>query len=402
MVEHKQKPRLHASWIDPHAKEIVRSLQRAGFMSYLVGGCVRDLLAGIHPKDFDIATSAEPNQVRKTIRGAYVIGKRFRLVLVKRGLQQYEVATFRREATAEDLAEATEAAAAELAKKEPESENSTEPVEPVRIGDNFFGTPEEDAVRRDFTINALFYDPIKDDLIDYVKGMADIESRTLRMIGEPKRRIQEDPIRSLRAIRLAHKLGFQIEENLRSAMLESANELAKSIMPRRREEYLKFLKLENPLPALAELQDLGLMSILLPTLSKIFESPETHNTLIDYMVRFDEICQDKSKTTELYLPLVLAVHRALEGFEDREIVLNQFLKDELGVFKAEQLQIMAAIEGAEKFPDLHSFMKRGNRRQAAFFRQDWISQSLRIAKVDCLLPAKELSFWLENLGHYRQ
>src|SRR6478672_1841824 len=103
MVEIKQKPQLHASWIDPNAKEIVRVLQREGFTTYLVGGCVRDLLAGIHPKDFDIATSAEPNQIKRKVWGSYVIGRRFRLVLVKRGDQQYEVATFRRESTAEDM-----------------------------------------------------------------------------------------------------------------------------------------------------------------------------------------------------------------------------------------------------------------------------------------------------------
>src|SRR6478672_6856910 len=104
MVEIKQKPKLHASWIDPNAKEIVRVLQREGFTSYLVGGCVRDLVAGIHPKDYDIATNAEPNQVKRKIWGSYVIGRRFRLVLVKRGDQQYEVATFRRESTAEEVA----------------------------------------------------------------------------------------------------------------------------------------------------------------------------------------------------------------------------------------------------------------------------------------------------------
>ena len=170
MLEIKQKPHLHASWIDPDAIEIVERLQRAGFTSYLVGGCVRDLLAGIHPKDYDIATNALPNEVKKKVWGSYVIGRRFRLVLVKRGEQQYEVATFRRSSKPEDF-----------------SEGEEQPV-----GDNFFGTPEEDALRRDFTINALFYDPIKDELIDYAKGLADIESCTLRMIGDPKTRILED------------------------------------------------------------------------------------------------------------------------------------------------------------------------------------------------------------------
>ena len=174
-MEIKQKPTLHASWIDPDAKEIVRLLQREGFTTYLVGGCVRDLLVGIHPKDFDIATSAEPNQIKRKIRGAYVIGRRFRLVLVKRGLQQYEVATFRRSMSEEDI----EALAA-TTEEDPEQTPS-----PAVSGDNYFGTPEQDALRRDFTINALFYDPVKNELIDYANGLADIERRLLRMNVDP-------------------------------------------------------------------------------------------------------------------------------------------------------------------------------------------------------------------------
>ena len=127
MMEIKQKPHLHASWIDPNAKEIVRTLQKEGFQTYLVGGCVRDLLAGLHPKDYDIATSAEPNQVKRKIWGSYVIGRRFRLVLVKRGDQQYEVATFRRESTPDDFETA-------------EAENE-DPTAPPPSGDNFFWHP---------------------------------------------------------------------------------------------------------------------------------------------------------------------------------------------------------------------------------------------------------------------
>ncbi|MGZ3743745.1 MAG: poly(A) polymerase, partial [Pseudobdellovibrionaceae bacterium] len=156
------KPHLHEDWIDPYARDIVRILQDEGFETYLVGGCVRDLLAGIHPKDFDIATNAHPNQVRRKIPQAYVIGKRFRLVLVRRGDQQFEVATFRRAISAEEL----------------------EDSEAEIIGDNYFGSCEEDAKRRDFTVNALFYDPIQQKILDYCEGLKDVENRTLRMIGD--------------------------------------------------------------------------------------------------------------------------------------------------------------------------------------------------------------------------
>ena len=194
-MEKLQKPHLHADWIDPDARSIVDRLQRAGHPTYLVGGCVRDLLAGIHPKDFDIATSAHPEQVRKLIRGSYIIGRRFQLVLVKRGDTQFEVATFRRMALPEEI-----------------NPNETS------YSDNFFGTPQEDAQRRDFTINGLFYDPIKDELIDYVGGIKDIELGLIRMIGDPDIRLKEDPIRILRAIRLSHKLRFSIEQKLRESI----------------------------------------------------------------------------------------------------------------------------------------------------------------------------------------
>ncbi|MEY4617528.1 MAG: poly(A) polymerase, partial [Pseudomonadota bacterium] len=218
-----QKPTLHANWIEPEARAVVDRLQKAGFQTYLVGGCVRDLLAGIHPKDYDIATSAHPEQVRKIIRGSYIIGKRFQLVLVKRGIHQFEVATFRRNALPEEI-EASERS----------------------FADNFFGTPQEDAQRRDFTINGLFYDPIRDELIDYVGGRQDIESGLIRMIGDPDYRLKEDPIRILRAIRLSHKLRFSIEETLRSAIEKNSQELVRSILPRKREEYFKLLRLSDP------------------------------------------------------------------------------------------------------------------------------------------------------------
>ena len=241
MEKRHHKPTLHSDWIDPYAKDIVSKLKQAGFTSYLVGGCVRDLLAGIHPKDYDIATDAKPNDVRRIIRGAYVIGKRFRLVLVKRGDNQFEVATFRRTALAEDLE-----------------------AEDAPTGDNFFGTPEEDAQRRDFTVNALFYDPTNNDLVDFIDGVSDVENGLIKMIGDPNERLKEDPIRILRAVRLAHKLRFSLEPNLRGAILRNSSVLGKAVLPRKREEYLKILRLDDPFLALQELYDLNVLEYTLP------------------------------------------------------------------------------------------------------------------------------------------
>ena len=161
---------LHPKFVDHEAKQIVRRLQDNRYESYLVGGCVRDLLLGILPKDYDIATSAKPSQIKRAVPYSYIIGKRFRLVLVRRGDKQFEVATFRRNVKPEDLP------------PEDEGEN---------VGDNFFGTPEEDAKRRDFTVNALLYDPKSNEITDYCNGREDLEAGIIRIIGEPETRLDE-------------------------------------------------------------------------------------------------------------------------------------------------------------------------------------------------------------------
>ena len=382
MPEIKQRPQLHASWIDPNAKEIVRVLQKEGFKTYLVGGCVRDLLAGIHPKDFDIATNAEPNQVKRKVWGSYVIGRRFRLVLVKRGDQQYEVATFRREMNADDI--------------EPEDNEPDESVDAVKappIGDNFFGTAEQDAIRRDFTINGLFYDPIKDELIDYCNGMVDIQSRTLRMIGHPETRIVEDPVRSLRAIRLSHKLRFAIEPSLRKAIETHAADVARAVLPRRREEYLKFLRLPEPVPAFLELYDLGILNHILPSLVPVFQDPERREIFLHYIHDISIFCKDTSQPAEVFTPFIMGYLKAMEGHSDLDRLLGIMMKDELMLFKSEQAFIFSAIELIDSLKDVEGFKRRGHRRQAAFLRHESLLLALRIADVERLLTGEQLLFW---------
>lgn len=402
MVDIKQKPRLHASWIDHNAKEIVRVLQKEGFTSYLVGGCVRDLLAGIHPKDFDIATSAEPNQVKRKVWGSYVIGRRFRLVLVKRGDQQYEVATFRREMTAEDQAAENEIKAAAQAVEGEEASEAENNGKPSLTADNYFGTPEQDALRRDFTVNALFYDPIKDELIDYAQAMPDIEARLLRMIGNPVQRILEDPIRSLRAIRLSHKIGFKIEESLRAAMQSEAAAVAKTVLPRRREEYLKFLRLPDPIPAWLEMYDLGIMAHILPSLMPIFENTDRRDIFLSYIAKFDQLCGDTNNPVEVLTPLLIGFLRSMADHPDRESLLDSLLKDELMMFKAEQAHAFSAIDLIENLQNIESYKRKGARRQQAFLRNEALPLALRIAKVEHILPASLNMFWNEQLSKPRE
>jgi poly(A) polymerase len=375
-MEKRQKPQLHTNWIDPKAKEIVERLQNAGFTTYLVGGCVRDLLAGIHPKDYDIATSAMPEEVYKVIRGSYIIGRRFRLVLVKRGPHQYEVATFRRSASQEEI-------------EAPDTPGS----------DNFFGTPQEDATRRDFTINALFYDPISNELVDYVDGQSDIDAGILKMIGDPDLRLKEDPIRVLRAIRLTHKLRFSLEENLRSAIQRNAPEVGKSLLPRKREEYLKILRLPDPLATFIELMDLGVLDIILPSLAKLLKQPE-HLTIFDsYFRRCHEIIIDSKNPIHLVLPIVLSLH-AIYGDDIAHFMkeVEPLFRDEMGLFKIEQAQLFGAIELITPLKNIKYHQRKGSRKQRSFLERETLPFALHTAEQDYRLNAQELLYWKQLIS----
>lgn len=377
------KPQLHEDWIDPYAFRIVKTLQDEGFEAYLVGGCVRDLLAGIHPKDFDIATNAMPQQVKRKIPNSYIIGKRFRLVLVKRGDTQFEVATFRRTASVDEMSD---------------EENTVE-------GDNFFGTAEEDSKRRDFTINALFYDPVTHRLIDYVNGIKDIESETLRMIGEPKARFIEDPIRILRAVRLSHKLNFRLEPELRAAIIETSTELKKSVLPRRREEWLKFLRLPESRLAFRELYDLNVLHEVLAGLHLIYENNEKQEIFESYLQRLHEVGIDFQDPIELFSGFMVAFMKAHFGESDEawnlsaleiEHGLNYFIKEELGMFKLEAAAMFRALYlvGGLKKTDIYN--KRGERRKMAFLSQDSFSLALKLGQLDYSLTPNEVHFWSEQ------
>src|SRR3954449_12868973 len=241
--------------IDPDALKVLYRLHEHNHTAYLVGGSVRDLLLGRRPKDFDIGTSAHPHHVKKLFRNCWIIGRRFRLAHVKFGTQTIEVATFRRqvdstELTAEaEIAEALEAAAdrpgadivqSELADDErtyaeeatPEHRRLPRANDRLIQRDNTYGTPEEDAFRRDFTVNALFYDIGTFSIIDYVGGLGDLDARLIRSIGDPDVRFLEDPVRMLRAVVLAARLQFTIDEPVLDAISTHAHEVARRFPPR--------------------------------------------------------------------------------------------------------------------------------------------------------------------------
>src|SRR5690349_14412974 len=212
--------------IDPDALKVLYRLHEHNYIAYLVGGSVRDLLLDRHPKDFDIGTSAHPHQIKKLFRNCWIIGRRFRLAHIKFGPKTIEVATFRRQIDPSEVPPGVDEAI-EAAPEPPISPGDSKAEQAQAEGthrararahdrrihrDNTFGTPEEDAFRRDFTINALFYDIATFSIIDYVDGLEDLERRLIRSIGDPEVRFLEDPVRMLRAVVLAARLEFTIDE----------------------------------------------------------------------------------------------------------------------------------------------------------------------------------------------
>lgn len=232
----------------------------------LVGGCVRDLMLGREPKDFDVVTDARPEQIRKLFHNARVIGRRFRLVHVRFGWEIIEVATFR--AVPRDVSEET--FSTEGSEAEEEEENA-----PAGAPDhNIFGSQEEDAVRRDFTVNALYYDIHDFNVIDYVGGVPDLTAGILRMIGDPETRYREDPVRMLRAVRFAAKLGFKLEEKTAAPIRDLAPLLASVPPARMFEEVLKLFHGGYALETYELLRHHGLFQYLFPLTEKSLEQEE--------------------------------------------------------------------------------------------------------------------------------
>ncbi|MBI1874395.1 MAG: polynucleotide adenylyltransferase PcnB [Acidobacteria bacterium] len=217
--------------VDPDALKVLYRLRDAGFLAYLVGGSVRDLLLRRRPKDFDVGTSAHPYEIKRLFRNCWIIGRRFRLVHVRFGTKVIEVATFRRQLRQPDARAAADTSAA-----------VDRPRDLLISHDNTFGTPEEDAFRRDFTINALFYDIGTFSVIDYVGGLRDLEERVIRSIGDPDERFQEDPVRMIRAIGFAARLGFDVDPPIVDAIKRQRYEIARSAPARLLEEYFKILR----------------------------------------------------------------------------------------------------------------------------------------------------------------
>ena len=240
------------------ALEVVEGLQEAGYDGYLVGGCVRDLLLGMTPKDFDVTTNATPEQVRGIFRRARIIGRRFRLVHVRYGREVIEVATYR------SKPEATVRSGWLPWKNKNKAPAARKTDDGRLLDDNVYGSLEDDALRRDFTVNALYYDPAKEEVVDYLGGVRDINARHLRLIGKPAERFAEDPVRMLRVLRFKAKLDLVPERGLSRALTRHRDLLAGVPPARLYDEVLKLFHHAHGVASWRELRDSGFSAILFP------------------------------------------------------------------------------------------------------------------------------------------
>ncbi len=313
--------------IDADALKVLYRLKNHNFLAYLVGGGVRDLLLGRKPKDFDIGTSAHPQQVRKLFRNCFIIGRRFRLCHVRFGRKVVEVSTFRRQA-------------------EPEE------GDPMIRRDNTFGTPEEDAFRRDFTVNALFYDIATFSVIDYVGGLQDLDQRVIRAIGDPDVRFREDPVRMLRAVALAARLNFTIDRDTVEAIRGLRGEIVKASPARLLEEFYKILRQGASRATFHLLHDYGMLAYLLPEADQAIA--EGGEKLLGSLGRLDEYRNAGLATPEqLSNPLLMGSLLVPLGVPLRRAVAASPAKApaEEGEAAPEPLDVKAELEAIGEHED---------------------------------------------------
>jgi poly(A) polymerase len=299
VVYPKEKHGIGREHISRCARKTCEELQRAGFSAFVVGGAVRDLLLGFRPKDFDAATSATPDEVRSVFRRSRIIGRRFQIVHVLCGAEMVETSTYRAHFT-----------------REPDEDNRDEHGR--MLSDNVFGTQAEDAMRRDFTVNALFYDPVSEEVWDYVHGLRDLKAKKLVMIGDPATRYREDPVRMLRAARLSAKLGLTIDAKTSEPIRTLRHLLENVPQARLFEEILKLLLSGNAVECVRVLRELELHHGLLPLLDTALEDPDTGPFAMAALRATDErLAADKPVSPAFLLAALLwgQVEKSLRRFE---------------------------------------------------------------------------------------
>jgi poly(A) polymerase len=311
--------------IDRNALKVLYRLHSSGYLAYLVGGSVRDLMMGRKPKDFDIGTNAKPNEIRRLFSNSRIIGRRFRLVHVFfHDGSTVEVSTFRRD-------------------PDPD-EQRTEPGELLITSDNTYGTPRQDAFRRDFTINALFYSVADFSVIDHVGGIEDLDRKLIRAIGDPELRFREDPVRMLRACEFAGRMGFGIETRTQEAIHRHSRELEKASPARVTEEIIQLLKCGRAGAAMQWMLELDLLPVLLPEAYAMLSAGARGLgdfgqilPVIDRMVAQDRPLSDTGLLSALLLPKVMLRRMDIEAQDGRPMsrpAIEAMIQEELAPFFA--------------------------------------------------------------------
>ncbi len=340
-------PSVHGIRLDdvsPNAIRVTQTLQRAGYKAFIVGGAVRDLVLGHKPKDFDVATNATPEEVKRLFRRAFIIGRRFQIVHVMFGQELIEVTTFRGAS----------------------SEDAPKDAHGRVLRDNTFGEQHEDAERRDFTINAMYYDPERQQVLDYHGGMKDIRSKSLRIIGVPEARYREDPVRMLRVVRFAAKLGFSIAQPTREPIKVMAALINNVPAARVFDEMLKLLMSGHALACLQQLRKEGLHHGLLPLLDVVLEQPLGERFVTLALANTDERVRDGKPVSPGFLFASLLWHQVLEKWNaykaagELPIPALHLAADDVLDGQTEQLAIQRRI--ATDMRDIWAMQPRFERR----------------------------------------
>lgn len=314
----KQAHSIDRSSIDLDALFVVEQLKKAGFTAYIVGGCVRDLLLGHTPKDYDISTSALPEEIKPLFHHCLLIGRRFRLAHVRFGRKIIEVSTFRK------------------------GDNDTDEL---ILRDNEWGSEEEDVIRRDFTINGLFYDPTDESIIDYVEGLEDIKQKLLRTIGNPHVRFKQDPVRMIRLIKFRARFDLNIEKEATQALLECREEILKSAPPRVLEEILRMMESGASEKFFSLLSDHHILPILLPKLSEAFEH-DLRPLIFSFLQQIDHKMQTSSKQrVARSLLLAALLFPIFQHHVETHIYTKKEDPPHLGVLQNEALSIVREFFG---------------------------------------------------------
>lgn len=370
--------------LDRDAVEVVRRLRRFGHNGYIVGGCVRDLLVGREPKDFDVSTSARPEEIKKIFRNSRIIGRRFRLAhIFFRGGKIIETATFRGQA--------------------PQDDEESGEQDLLITRDNVWGTEEEDAQRRDFTINGLMYDVPTGTIIDHVGGLDDVRDRVVRTIGDPAIRVQEDPVRILRAARFAAKLDFTIEPQLLEAMQQYKGELARCAQPRVLEETFKLIRSGHAAQSVDVMARSGILDAVIAELHEhveweaSLESPPPV-TVDAYLAALDQIIATRGPVGDAVV-FAAALHapldREIDGLDPKDASQAlasyvAFQADQLGVTRKVRERMRQIFSAQKSFR--RSADKRGRRRVSplSFIKRSYFPESLDLFEIWSIAAGEDL------------